>query len=125
MKKKADVAIYEEKKLVLDKSESQHFLLEKRINVEKFVEKLSAYDVISFDIFDTLIFRPFSEPTDLFYFIGDKLGVMDFKRIRMEMEQKARKICYEKNGHYEVTLREIWELIHKETGISGSRKVYN
>ena len=116
--KKADVAIYEEKKLIFDKSESQQFLSDTGLSVEKFVDKLSSYDVISFDIFDTLIFRPFSEPTDLFYFIGDKLGVMDFKRIRMEMEQKARKICYEKKGHYEVTLREIWELIHKETGIS-------
>lgn len=115
--KKSDVAIYEEKKLICDKSESQKFLSETDVNVETFIKKLSDYDVVSFDIFDTLIFRPFSEPTDLFYFIGDKLGVMDFKRIRIEMEQKARRRCFEQNGHYEVTLREIWELIHEETGI--------
>lgn len=115
---KADVAVYEEKNLLADRSESQQFLSKGEVSVEKFIEKISQYEAVSFDIFDTLIFRPFSEPTDVFFFVGDKLGIMDFKRIRIEMEHKARQASYKKNGHYEVTLREIWELIHKETGIS-------
>ncbi len=30
------------------------------------------YDVISFDIFDTLLLRPFIKPTDLFLYIETK-----------------------------------------------------
>ena len=47
---------------------------------EAFASELSGYDVVSFDVFDTLIFRPFSEPTDLFFVLGDKLKYLDFKR---------------------------------------------
>ena len=37
---------------------------------EKLLRELSGYDVISFDVFDTLLLRPFSAPTDLFYMMG-------------------------------------------------------
>ena len=82
------------------------------------MKKLSEYDIISFDIFDTLIFRPFSEPTDLFYFIGERLGYLDFKRIRTEMEFKARQAAYKREKTYEICLRDIWELLNDEAGIS-------
>ena len=119
--RKSEIAIYEEKKLPLTDSESILFHKENNIVQDGFVELLSKYHTVSFDIFDTLIFRPFSEPTDLFYFVGDALGVMDFKRIRMEVEQKARQKRFEKYKDYEVTLSEIWELMEKETGISASK----
>lgn len=115
---KGEISTYEEKKLPLNCSESEQFYYKEGLSVERMVKELSAYEVVSFDIFDTLIFRPFSEPTDLFFFIGDKLGAMDFKRIRMEMEHKARILNFKKHGSYEVTLREIWDLIETETGIS-------
>ena len=86
-------------------------------SVASFVEKLSGFEVISFDIFDTLIFRPFSEPTDLFYFVGEQLGIMNFKEIRCQMEQRARELCFKENGHYEVTLAEIWEQMEHYAGI--------
>ena len=35
-------------------------------------KSLMEYDVISFDIFDTLILRPFQSPSDLFFFAGIK-----------------------------------------------------
>ena len=34
--------------------------------------------LISFDIFDTLLLRPFLEPTDLFEFMGQILRKKDF-----------------------------------------------
>ena len=33
----------------------------------------SDFDIVSFDIFDTLIIRPFYTPTDLFYLIENKI----------------------------------------------------
>ena len=38
-----------------------------RKNPKELAKELAKYDVISFDVFDTCIFRPFSKPTDLFY----------------------------------------------------------
>ena len=113
----AEEKIYEEKKLLADKSESEAYCNSFGYDVDSVVDMLSEYDIVSFDIFDTLIFRPFSEPSDLFYHIGEKLEYMDFKRIRMEAEYKARQKMYRMNGHYEVGLEDIWNILSEETGI--------
>lgn len=106
-----------DKELVIERSETQEFLREFAKTPQWYIDQLSSYDYISFDIFDTLIFRPFSEPTDVFYLLGEKLGFMDFKRLRIEAEHKARMISFDKKGHYEVTLDDIWSVLSKETGI--------
>ncbi len=106
--------IYESKSLSINTPES-HIVTHP--SIEGLVDKLIQYNVISFDIFDTLIFRPFSEPADLFYIMGEKLGYMDFKRIRMECEGIARKKKFDQSGSYEVNLSEIWDEVEKKTGI--------
>lgn len=93
----------------------------KELTVRCFVDLLSGYDVISFDIFDTLIFRPFSDPTELFYLLGDRLGLMDVRRIRMEQEALARRDCFDRQGHYEITLAEIWQRMEREMGVSAGK----
>lgn len=102
------------KKLYSEGSESS---LSKRESPVDMAQKLAQYDVVSFDVFDTLILRPFSKPTDVFFFVGEKLGYLDFERIRQEMEWKARQEAYAKRGTYEITYEEIWETVEKETGI--------
>lgn len=106
-----------EKELIYDSSESYVFKQKFTKSPQWYIDKLKNYDYISFDIFDTLIFRPFSKPTDVFYLLGEKLSFMDFKRLRIEAEWKARKLCFEKNEHYEITLDDIWDVLSKETGI--------
>ena len=105
---------YETKQLYSSGSESS---LSRRKSPEEFARELAEYDVVSFDVFDTLVLRPFSSPTDLFFLLGDELGYMDFKRIRMEMEWRARERKYRKENHYEVNLEEIYEVLSEETGI--------
>lgn len=105
---------YEKKVLYTKGSESS---LSKREEPEKLAGELAKYDVISFDVFDTLVLRPFSSPPDLFFLLGDELKYMDFKRIRMEMEWKARERKYKKEGSYEVSLDEIYTVLAEETGI--------
>lgn len=117
LSEKEAAAIYEEKKLEIHQSESELSRKETPIK-EKCITFLSRYDTISFDIFDTLLFRPFSDPTDVFYFIGGKIDLMNFKEIRIQAEKKAREKCKGEKGHYEVTLQEIWDIIEGETGIS-------
>lgn len=103
------------KKAKIQEAESE---VVNRETPEKLAERLLKADVISFDIFDTLIFRPVCAPTDLFFFMGEKLKFMDFERIRREMEFKARQKAHKRNGSYEVTLEEIYEELEKWTGIS-------
>ncbi|MCC8028899.1 MAG: hypothetical protein LIO75_03730 [Lachnospiraceae bacterium] len=105
---------YEKKSLYTEGSESS---LSQRETPSELAEKLAEYDVISFDVFDTLILRPFSEPADLFFLMGAKLAYPDFKQIRQEMERRAREKKYKKERHYEVSLSEIYDILERETGL--------
>ncbi|MGI5894065.1 MAG: hypothetical protein ACOX6P_05655 [Candidatus Merdivicinus sp.] len=107
-------SIFEIPRLPRPESESS---LSGREPPELFAEKLAAADVISFDVFDTLILRPFSHPSDLFYLVGMKLHYPDFRQIRMEAEQHAREKQYRQSGTCEVTLEQIWAEMERETGI--------
>lgn len=84
---------------------------------EALAQKLMAYDVISFDVFDTLIFRPFSCPADVFYLVGMDLDYPDFTSLRVQAERRAREKKHKNEGTGEVTLEEIWRELEKETGI--------
>lgn len=75
-------------------------------------------EIVSFDVFDTLLVRPFWKPTDLFLFmepyVTDLVGTIDnveFHLLREEAEHNARKrvIGCQKNIYGEVTLDEIYE----------------
>lgn len=50
--------------------------------------------IVSFDIFDTLLFRPWFSPSNLFCFLNDvifqKYGMENFSDLRMESERLAR-----------------------------------
>lgn len=80
-------------------------------------KRLGKYEILSFDVFDTLLFRPFSAPEDLFYLVGIKLGYPNFKKLRMQAEERARKEKYDKENTREVTFEEIWDVMERETGI--------
>lgn len=91
--------------------------LSRRESPEQFAKTLLRYDVVSFDVFDTLLFRPFSHPADLFYLVGMELGYPDFRRIRMETEATLRERQRRETGSSEITFAEIWEAMEAETGI--------
>lgn len=81
-------------------------------------------EYVSFDIFDTLVVRPFLEPTDLYYFMEDEFKKLvpcnySFKGLRAEAEQKCRKAMRIKNPNsQDVTLTEIYERMAKDFPIS-------
>lgn len=96
-----------------------------RIPIDDLIQKLSKYDIISFDIFDTLILRPFKDPNDLFKILSIKYNIVNFSSIRIEAQRIARikkKRIYE---HTEVTLEEIYEEVNKMTGIDAKQGVEN
>ncbi len=121
---KPELEIYESRRLHTKISESEANLKENPcLFADAFVDRLQKYDVISFDVFDTLIFRPFALPADLFFLVGKSFDYMDFKNIRIAAEQKARKKCREESGHSEVGLKDIWEMFEKETGLSAGEGI--
>lgn len=79
---------------------------------------------VSFDIFDTLITRPFFEPKDLFVLLNkffreytNEISGMEFSKIRVYCENLARERI-KSDKCQEITLDEIYNTIEKEYGIS-------
>lgn len=68
-------------------------------------------EVVSFDIFDTLIVRLYRKPTDLFMHLEESFQACGFKRARIEAEQSARSKAFSKGVH-EITLQQIYAEIH-------------
>lgn len=85
-------------------------ICEKRPDKKDLISVLERYDVISFDLFDTLIFRCFDDPKDVFAVLGYKLKIPNFKKIRIEAESAARK----KKRSKEVTFENIYAEIEKK-----------
>lgn len=114
-----EMDFYEKKRLSIKMSESEAYQKEKSVFlVDELIGRLKRYDVISFDIFDTLIFRPVALPTDVFYMMGESLDLLDFKNVRVWAEWDARMKCRQKNGHTEVSLQDIWENLEEDTGLN-------
>ena len=98
-------------------SESQ---LTRKMSPMRMADLLEVYDVISFDVFDTLILRKVSEPADVFYALQEKLDYPDLRRVRIEAEKKKKQKRYALCGDYEVNFEEIWTEAERLTGIDAS-----
>lgn len=68
------------------------------------------FEIISFDMYDTLLFRPFMKPEDVFAYLGRLKNNKEFYTKRLSAETKARKnIC--NNEIQEITFNEIYNHI--------------
>jgi HAD superfamily hydrolase (TIGR01549 family) len=83
----------------------------------QFIEilKNKEIQIVSFDIFDTLVARSVAQPTDLFEIMGNIPFILErfdsplnFKNIRIQAEKSARECCKQE----EVTLTQIYEQLH-------------
>lgn len=101
------------KRICMD-SESQLSISE---TPEELVQRLEYADVVSFDVFDTLILRKLNRPEDVFFIVQGKFNYPNLKKIRKEAERRARAERYEHFTDYEVTIEEIWNVVSKTTGI--------
>lgn len=88
-----------------------------RICDEDLAAQLSDNDVISFDVFGTLILRPFTSPRVLFSIMEERLGIYKFAKIRVDAEDEIRNRKLSSHGHDNVTLKEIYDLISEKTSI--------
>ena len=67
-------------------------------------KRIDENDIISFDIFDTLLVRPFVKEVDLFYYIENKYNLEGFAFTRINSEKRARKLL-----NREIGIEEIYE----------------
>lgn len=89
------------------KSKISTFLDNISINNSKEIkEVIESHDIISFDIFDTLVKRDCDIPTDVFRYMerDDRCKLKDFANVRIEAEKNAR----ERSDKQEITLDDIY-----------------
>lgn len=86
------------------------------MNLEEIKRLIDAHQVISFDVFDTLLFRNVFFPTDIFKIVGKKMedlyGIENFYDLRINAETESRKTI--ENG--ESNLEDIYTCLGKELG---------
>lgn len=80
---------------------------------ESLAQKLCSFQAVSFDIFDTLIYRPFASPADLFHIVGARAGLLNFAGVREKCEARARQEKFAASGTYEVDIDEIYEEVNR------------
>jgi FMN phosphatase YigB (HAD superfamily) len=74
-------------------------------NVERLIDRA---DLVSFDVFDTLLRRPFLRPVDLFAYLEEKHGLWDFQYERLHAEMQARRA----NPHkIDITYADIYQFL--------------
>lgn len=78
-------------------------------------KKIDAADVVSFDIFDTLLLRPVYQPRDMFYFLEKDNQVIDFRRKRVRAEEWARNHTGKKNR--EINIFDIYNCLYNWCGL--------
>ena len=75
-----------------------------------FEEELCGYDVISFDVFDTLLLRQVNRPKDVFSILEKEHHLPGFARDRELSEHLARETKFTAEGTYEVTIDDIYRM---------------
>lgn len=80
------------------------------MDAKKIINKISNFKTVSFDIFDTLLYRPYLHPTDLFNHIEELSQRPGFKVKRIEAERRARELTEREDIDHE----EIYECIPDE-----------
>lgn len=88
-----------------------------RKSIDEWCELLQEYEIISFDIFDTVLYRKVEKPEDVFNIMAIEIGHNDFVNIRKKAEQEARDLADRDTGSREVTLTDIYDILENNYGI--------
>lgn len=88
------------------------------LDLNQAIQSAFGYDVLSFDVFDTLLFRKVRKPVDIFRILEEKNGIFNFASYRVQAEIAARNKKYSESGTYEVTLEEIYQMSELKCGFS-------
>ena len=86
---------------------------EERLPQNKLKKTLMTFDVISFDIFDTLLYRKVESPLDVFRIMSLEMQFNDFQNVRKNAENIVRERNDALTGSRECTLDEIYTVLNE------------
>lgn len=73
--------------------------------------KIDNAKVVSFDVFDTLLFRIVNSPEVIFDVVGEKFGIDGFREVRIQQQRRAGDYVQQKFGYPHANIDEIYESI--------------
>jgi len=92
----------------------------------KIIELIDEKEVVSFDIFDTLLFRNVAKPSDIFRIVENivkkEYNIDDFATKRIEAESNARKIAENGEASYDEIYTQLKNEIKDENIIKNIKK---
>jgi GT2 family glycosyltransferase/predicted HAD superfamily hydrolase len=74
-------------------------------------------EVVSFDIFDTLLFRKVNEPETIFELVGKHFGIHGFRKLRMDEQNEAGRRVYMLHQYPHANIDEIYDVLAEHTEI--------
>lgn len=80
-------------------------------------KKIDDATLISFDVFDTLLFRKVNEPETIFDLIGKHFGIHGFRKLRMDGQNEASLRAYQEHQYPHADIDEIYAALSAHTEI--------
>lgn len=81
------------------------------------LQKIDRAKVISFDIFDTLLFRKVNTPETIFDLVGKHFQIHGFRKIRMDAQNEASRIVYLKYRYPHAAMDDIYAVLSQREDI--------
>ena len=78
---------------------------------------IDAAGLVSFDIFDTLLYRKTNTPEIIFDLVGKHFGIHGFRKMRMNAQDEASRRTYAANGYPHADMNEIYGVLSERTEI--------
>ncbi len=78
---------------------------------EELKQLIDNSDIVSFDVFDTLILRPFVKPEDVFFYLSELKNTPDFAKERLRAEKQAMILAFARQKKEFATFDDIYKLI--------------
>ncbi|MCD7746070.1 MAG: glycosyltransferase [Lachnospiraceae bacterium] len=87
--------------------------------IRKLKDRIDGASVISFDVFDTLLFRKVNEPETIFELTGKQFGIHGFRKLRLSCQKEADKRICARSQYQHAKIDEIYEVLaeHTELGV--------
>ena len=84
------------------------------MDIQKVKEKINLAKVVSFDVFDTLLFRITSSPEVIFDLTGEKFGIDNYRNLRMKSQQEISRIVLKSGKAPHADINEIYTYISEK-----------
>ncbi|MCR5545527.1 MAG: glycosyltransferase [Lachnospiraceae bacterium] len=84
------------------------------VEIKKIIDEVQ---VVSFDVFDTLLFRKVNEPEIIFDIVGDDFGIHGFRSLRKRAQNEISEKLNQKYGYPHANLDEIYQYLRENESV--------